>query len=170
KLCLEPGRSIVGNSGITLYTVGNIKEIPGVKNYLSVDGGMSDNIRPMLYGAKYSAFIANRMDIEENTKKATEGVYADKKISGKVLKKAYCIVGKHCESGDVLIEKVLLPEVMPGDMIALAATGAYCYTMASNYNGQPKAAVIAVEDGKSWVWIERQTYEDLVKGNKNLYE
>lgn len=152
KIYLEPGRSIVGNSGVTLYTVGNIKEIPKVKTYLSVDGGMSDNIRPMLYKAKYSAFVANRMGLED------------------APKKTYCIAGKHCESGDVLIEEVLLPEVKVGDLIAIAVTGAYCYTMASNYNGQPKAGVVAVEDGKSWVWIERQRYQDLVKGNKNLYE
>lgn len=151
KIYLEPGRSIVGNSGITLYKVGNIKEIPGVKNYISVDGGMSDNIRPMLYKAKYHAYLANRTGDENDSK-------------------TYSIVGKHCESGDVLIENIVLSRIRVGDLIAIAATGAYCYSMANNYNGQPKSAVVAVKDGKSWVWIEREKYENLILGNRDLYE
>jgi len=151
KIYLEPGRSIVGNAGITLYEAGAIKQIPHVKNYIAVDGGMSDNIRAILYQAKYEAFLAERMN---------------DKPAGKI----YTIVGKHCESGDVLIEGIDLPIVNKGDLIAITATGAYCYAMASNYNGQPKSAVVAVEDSKSWVWIKRQQYSDLISGNRKLYE
>ncbi len=151
KIYLEPGRSIMGNAGITLYEVGSVKEIPHVKNYIAVDGGMSDNIRPILYQAKYEPFPVQRMD-------------------DKTAVKTYTIVGKHCESGDVLVQNANLPIVNKGDLIAIAATGAYCYAMASNYNGQPKCAVVAVEDSKSWVWIERQEYCDLVSGNRKLYE
>ena len=151
KIYLEPGRSIVGNAGITLYEAGAIKEIPHVKNYISVDGGMSDNIRPILYQAKYEPFMADRMNEEG---------------PGKV----YTIVGKHCESGDILVEDAHLPIVNKGDLIAIAATGAYCYAMASNYNGQPKHPVVAVEDSKSWIWIEGEQYPDLISGNRKLYE
>ncbi len=156
RLYLEPGRSIVGNAGVTLYEVGAVKEIKSVINYISIDGGMSDNIRPMLYQAGYDAFLANRMKDSQDT--------------GEDKKKHYSIVGKHCESGDVIIEDIKLPPVAKGDLIAVAATGAYCYSMASNYNGQPKSAVIAVEDGKSWTWVKRQAYKDLIKGDKRLYE
>jgi diaminopimelate decarboxylase len=156
KLYLEPGRSIIGNAGVTLYEVGAIKEINRVKKYILIDGGMSDNIRPMLYQAKYDAYIANKM---ENGKK-TEG---DRRIH-------YSIVGKHCESGDVMINDIKLPQVSSGDFIVVATTGAYCYAMSSNYNSQPKSAVVAVEDGNGWIWIKRQTYEDLVNGDVGLYE
>ncbi|MGM0365176.1 MAG: diaminopimelate decarboxylase [Actinomycetota bacterium] len=151
KMYLEPGRSIVGNAGITLYEAGSVKEIPHVKNYIAVDGGMSDNIRPILYQAKYEAFLAERMNDEP-------------------AGKTYTVVGKHCESGDVLVEDIHLPIVNKGDLIAIAATGAYCFAMSSNYNGQPRSAVVAVEDSKSWVWIERQQYCDLISGNRKLYE
>ncbi len=150
KIYLEPGRSIVGNAGITLYEAGTIKEIPHVKNYIAVDGGMSDNIRPILYQAQYEAFLPQRC--------------------GEKPQKVYDLVGKHCESGDVLVKQAHLPIVNKGDLMAIAATGAYCYAMASNYNGQPKSAVVAVEDGKSWTWIERQQYCDLISGNRKLYE
>ncbi|MDZ7837021.1 MAG: hypothetical protein U5N58_03220 [Actinomycetota bacterium] len=118
---------------------------------MSVDGGTSDNIRPILYQARYDAFLAERMN--DRSPSAT-----------------YTIVGKHCESGDILIEGIDLPIVNKGDLIAIAATGAYCYSMASNYNGQTKSAVVAVEDGQSWPWIERQSYQDLVARDKELYE
>lgn len=157
KIYLEPGRSIVGNSGVTIYSVGAIKEIAGVKNYISVDGGMSDNIRPMLYKAKYHAFIANKMNNLNNK-------------NVKIQNKIYSIAGKHCESGDVLVEDINLGKVDAKDIIAVASTGAYCYSMASNYNGQPKSAVAAVQDGKSYIWIERQNYDDLIRGNKELHE
>ncbi len=156
KLYLEPGRSIIGNAGVTLYEVGTVKEINGVKKYILIDGGMSDNIRPMLYQAKYSAYIANKM---ENGKKTED----DRKMH-------YSIVGKHCESGDVIINDIKLPPVSGGDFIVVATTGAYCYAMSSNYNSQPKSAVVAVENGNNWTWIKRQTYRDLVNGDVRLYE
>jgi diaminopimelate decarboxylase len=154
KICLEPGRSIIGNAGITLYEVGVVKQIPGIKTYISVDGGMSDNIRPILYQAKYSPFVANKMHAMEK--------------KDAFLK--YAIVGKHCESGDIVVADAALPEVCVADTIAIATTGAYCYSMSSNYNGQVKGAVVAVEDKKSWVWIERQDNMDLIKGHRKLYE
>lgn len=155
-LYLEPGRSIIGNAGVTLYQVGVVKEIERVKNYILIDGGMSDNMRPMLYQAKYNAYLANRMNDTQNTDKSKM--------------KYYSIVGKHCESGDVIIDRIKLPPVSSGDFIAVATTGAYGYAMANNYNSQPKNAVVAVEDGKSWIWIKRQTYKDLVIGDVKLYE
>lgn len=152
KMYLEPGRSIVGNAGITLYEAGATKEIEKVKDYIFIDGGMSDNMRPMLYQARYNAYLANRMG------------------TGKDKMKYYSIAGKHCESGDVIIDHIKLPPVSSGDLIAVATTGAYGYSMSNNYNGQPKSAVVAVEDGKSWTWIKRQTYKDLVIGDVKLYE
>ncbi len=156
KLYIEPGRSIVGNAGVTLYEVGTIKDIDGSKKYIMVDGGMSDNIRPMLYKAKYNAYLANKMEENDNSKET--GKYN------------YLIAGKHCESGDVIINDIKLPLVSRGDFIVVATTGAYCYSMSSNYNSQPRSAVVAVEDGKSWVWVKRQTYKDLVMGDVRLYE
>ncbi|MBI4340430.1 MAG: diaminopimelate decarboxylase, partial [Chloroflexi bacterium] len=125
---IEPGRSIAGPAGVALYTVGARKEIPGVRTYLSVDGGMGDNIRPALYEAQYEAFVANRMDAP-----ATDVV---------------TIAGKFCESGDVLAKDVALAPSQPGDLIALPAAGAYCIPMASNYNMAPRPAVVMVKDGK----------------------
>jgi diaminopimelate decarboxylase len=155
-LYLEPGRSIIGNAGVTLYQVGVVKEIERVKNYILIDGGMSDNMRPMLYQAKYNAYLANRMNDTQNIDKSKM--------------KYYSIVGKHCESGDVIVDRIKLPPVSSGDFIAVATTGAYGYAMANNYNSQPKNAVVAAEDGKSWIWIKRQTYKDLVIGDVKLYE
>jgi len=155
RLMLEPGRSIIGSAGIAIYKVGVVKEIPGVHNYISVDGGMSDNIRPILYGAVYSTFIANRMSASVS------------KEENKSLKK-YTIVGKHCESGDILVEDARLPQVTTDDYIMLPAAGAYCYSMSSNYNGQTRPLVAAVEDGRSQIWIDREKYEDLIKNHKNL--
>jgi len=155
SLSVEPGRSIVGNAGVAVYRVGVVKEIPGVHNYISVDGGMSDNIRPVLYGAVYTPFIVNRMsDTQEK--------------NDKTLWKKYTIVGKHCESGDILVEDVTLPQVNAGDFIGLVTAGAYCYSMSSNYNGQPRPAVIAVDSGKDFVWIKRENYKDLIKGHGKL--
>ncbi|MEI7615309.1 MAG: diaminopimelate decarboxylase, partial [Actinomycetota bacterium] len=147
----EPGRSIAGNAGVSIYKVGVVKEIPGVHNYIAVDGGMSDNIRPVLYGAVYTPFIVNRMsETEENNDKTNW--------------KKYTIVGKHCESGDILVEEAFLPEVKKGDFIALATAGAYCYSMSSNYNGVPRPAIAAVENNEAGIWIERESYKDLIKG------
>ena len=151
KLMLEPGRSIAGNAGISIYKVGVVKEIPGVHNYISVDGGMSDNIRPVLYGAVYAPFIANRMnETQENNDKTGW--------------KKYTIVGKHCESGDILVEEAYLPQIKAGDFILLATAGAYCYSMSSNYNGQTRPAIVAVENNRDHIWIERESYKDLIKG------
>lgn len=143
KVMVEPGRAIVGNAGVTLYTVGTIKDIPGVRTYISVDGGMSDNLRPMLYGAIYEAHLANRMK-DEKTRTVT-------------------IAGKHCESGDVLVKEALLPEPKVGDVLVTLATGAYGYVMANNYNKQPRPAVVLVKDGKAKIIVARETYEDLLR-------
>ncbi|MDI6716262.1 MAG: diaminopimelate decarboxylase [Actinomycetota bacterium] len=148
KIMVEPGRSIVANASVTLYTVGAIKDIPGIRTYVSVDGGMSDNLRPMLYGAVYEAFLANRADERSNT--------------------IVTIAGKHCESGDILVRDVELPHPQVGDILCTPATGAYGYAMANNYNRQPRPAVILVRDGKSRVMIRRETYEDLVRMDKTL--
>jgi diaminopimelate decarboxylase len=175
RICLEPGRSIIGSAGVTLYEVGNIKEIPGIKNYMAIDGGMSDNIRPLLYQAEYEAFIASNAaylgEIDDGEPAGTAIKPAGSSgESGKNTKK-YDIVGKHCESGDVIIKDAVLPDsVNPGDLICVAATGAYCYSMSSNYNGQPKNAIAAVENEKSWLWVERQTYRDLVSKDRRLYK
>ncbi|MEW6188614.1 MAG: diaminopimelate decarboxylase [Actinomycetota bacterium] len=143
KIMIEPGRSIVGNAGVTLYTIGTIKIIPGVRTYISVDGGMSDNLRPMLYDAVYEAIIANK---------------AGSKPSVKVT-----IAGKHCESGDILIKDAILPEVEVGDILCIPATGAYGYVMANNYNKQPRPPMILVQDGEAKLIIRRETYEDLLR-------
>ena len=141
RTLIEPGRSLVGNSGITVYRIGTIKEIPGVRTYVAVDGGMSDNLRPMLYGARYDAAIASRPDAM-GTQLAT-------------------IAGMHCESGDILIKEVALPDPQVGDLLVTPATGAYGYAMANNYNGVPRPPVIFCRDGEARVVVRRETYEDL---------
>lgn len=143
EIMVEPGRSIIGNAGVTLYRIGTIKEIPGIRTYVSVDGGMSDNLRPMLYKAVYDAIIANK---------------ADAPASAKVT-----VAGKHCESGDILIEEAVIPEPEVGDILVTPATGAYGYVMANNYNRVPRPAVVMVKDGKARIIIRRETYEDLVR-------
>ncbi|HZK48466.1 MAG TPA: diaminopimelate decarboxylase [Thermoleophilia bacterium] len=142
RVLVEPGRSLVGKAGVTAYTVGTIKEIPGIRTYVSVDGGMSDNIRPMLYGAKYEAMIADRAEAEAETR--------------------VTVAGKHCESSDILVKDALLAQPRVGDIVVIPATGAYCYAMASNYNGNPRPAVVMVRDGEARVIIRRETYADLV--------
>jgi diaminopimelate decarboxylase len=137
-LC-EPGRSLVGNAGVTIYTVGTVKEIPGVRTYVDVDGGMSDNLRPMLYGARYEAQIADR-------------------FGGGTL---CTIAGKHCESGDILIRDIELDDPRAGDLLVTPATGAYGHAMANNYNGIPRPPVIFCEDGDARVVVRRESYEDL---------
>ncbi len=149
QVMVEPGRAIVGPSALTLYRVGTVKRIPGVRTYVAVDGGMSDNIRPALYGARYEAFLANRMDAQ--------------------LGPRVTICGKHCESGDVLIKDVHLPEdVTAGDLLCIPATGAYTYSMASNYNRVPRLAIVLVADGDARVIIERETDEDLLRLDRRL--
>ncbi len=148
ELAVEPGRSIVGKAGVTLYRIGTVKEIPGVRTYISIDGGMSDNIRPMLYGAEYTALLANRV-----------GAAAQQEVT---------IAGKHCESGDVLIRDIKLPKMEVGDILCTPATGAYGYAMANNFNLQPKPAVVMVRDGQARVIVERETYEDLIRKQQRL--
>jgi diaminopimelate decarboxylase len=142
KLILEPGRSIVGTAGITLYTVGVVKEIPGVRKYVITDGGMADNPRPILYDARYEALLANRMRGEE--------------------KERVRIAGRFCESGDILIKEAELPRIAPGDILATTCTGAYNYSMASNYNRVPRPAMVLVNNGRASVVVKRETYADLV--------
>ena len=142
QLVVEPGRSIAGPAGIALYTVGSIKDIPGVRRYVAVDGGMGDNIRPKLYGARYEAYLASDPD------RATDG-----KVT---------IAGKYCESTDILITDIEMPPLEPGDTIAVPAAGAYCLAMASNYNGMPRPEVLMLKDGEARVMRRRETLEDLV--------
>ena len=141
-LGVEPGRSLVAVPGVTLYTVGILKTLPGIRNMAAIDGGMSDNVRPALYGSDYEAIVANRAD-EPRTKVMT-------------------LVGKHCESGDyVLADGSMQPPAL-GDIVCMFATGAYCSTMGSNYNGQPRPAVVFVRDGEARVVTRRETYEDMM--------
>lgn len=142
-LTIEPGRSIVGNAGITLYTIGAIKNIEGVRTYVSVDGGMTDNIRPALYGAKYEMAIANKIDEKANTRVA--------------------IAGKCCESGDIFIEDICIQKPGIGDILAVFSTGAYGFSMSSNYNKNPKAPVVFIKDGVVRLVSKRQSYEELLE-------
>lgn len=144
-LFLEPGRSVVGEAGITLYTAGSVKKIAGLKNYAAVDGGMFDNPRHALYGSKYTAVLANRMN-----DKATE---------------LYSIAGKCCESGDIVAADCFLPEVKRGDIIAVLSTGAYNYSMASNYNRNAVPPVVLVENGESDYLVKPQSYEDIARND-----
>jgi diaminopimelate decarboxylase len=143
RLSIEPGRAIVGPAVFTLYEVGTVKDVDGIRTYVSVDGGMSDNIRTALYDASYSATIAGRRSVAEP-----------------LLAR---VVGKHCESGDILVKDEFLPaDVQPGDLLAVPGTGAYCRSMASNYNHVPRPPVVAVRDGASRVIVRRETEEDLL--------
>jgi diaminopimelate decarboxylase len=141
RILVEPGRSLVGNAGITAYTVGTMKEIPGVRTYVAVDGGMSDNMRPMLYGSRYEAIVADRAGAPPDT--------------------TVTIAGMHCESSDVIVRDASLASPRPGDVLVTPATGAYGYAMASNYNGVPRPPVIFCTDGDARVVVRRETYEDL---------
>lgn len=143
SLVIEPGRSIVAEAGISLYTVGRIKDIPGVRKYVSVDGGMTDNIRPALYQAQYTGVLANRAG-EEKTETVT-----------------FC--GKCCESGDILIKDIKTAAPKTGDILAIFTTGAYGYSMASNYNKNPKPAVVMTDQGKEKVIVKRQSYEEIIE-------
>ena len=141
RLVVEPGRSISGRAGLTAYTVGSVKDVPGSVRYVAVDGGMSDNPRPMLYGARYEALVANRA-----AQAPTQDV---------------AVVGKHCESGDVLVADARLAEVAPGDILVTPATGAFCYSLASNYNGQPRPAIVFVDQGSPHLVVRRETWADV---------
>ncbi|HEY0831539.1 MAG TPA: diaminopimelate decarboxylase [Candidatus Dormibacteraeota bacterium] len=142
QLVVEPGRSIAGPAGIALYTVGSIKDIPGVRRYVAVDGGMGDNIRPKLYGARYEAYLASD---------------PDRAHDGKVT-----IAGKYCESTDILITDIEMPTLKAGDVIALPAAGAYCLSMASNYNGMPRPEVLMLNDGEARVMRRRESLDDII--------
>ncbi len=141
KLIIEPGRAIVGQAGVALYTVGTIKEIAGIRTYVCVDGGMGDNIRPALYGARYEALVANKLQEKESAR--------------------VTIAGRYCESGDILAKDLMLPPVYPGDIIAIPVSGAYSIPMSSNYNLVPRPAIVMVKDGKARLIRRRETYHDL---------
>jgi diaminopimelate decarboxylase len=141
RMLVEPGRSLVANAGVTAYRVGTVKEIPGVRTYLAVDGGMSDNLRPMLYGSRYEALIADRAAAEPDT--------------------LVTVAGMHCESGDVIVRDAMLPAPAVGDVLVTPATGAYGHAMANNYNGATRPPVIFCLEGKARAVVRRETYEDL---------
>lgn len=143
RLVVEPGRAVVARAGVALYTVGSSKDIPGVRRYVSVDGGMGDNIRPPLYGARYEAALANKMH-QDNTEVVT-------------------ISGKFCESGDILIRDVRLPEVVADDIVAIPDCGAYCLPLSSNYIASFRPAVVMVGEGKARLIRRRETLEDLIR-------
>ena len=145
KIIMEPGRSLVGSAGITLYKVGCVKDIPGVRKYISVDGGMADNPRYIMYEAEYTALVANRADAK-NDDVAT-------------------IAGKCCESGDILLKDASLPEIEVGDILAVLSTGAYNYSMSSNYNRIPKPPVVMIKDGQAKVVVKRETYDDVLRND-----
>ena len=143
RLTVEPGRAIAGPGTVTLYEVGTIKDVDGLRSYVSVDGGMSDNIRTALYGAEYTCVLASR-----------------ESAAPPMLSR---LVGRHCESGDIVVRDTYLPaDLAPGDLVAVAATGAYCRSMASNYNHVPRPPVVSVRDGASRVLLRRETHEDLL--------
>jgi diaminopimelate decarboxylase len=142
SLVIEPGRAIIGPAGVALYRVGAIKDVPGVRKFVSVDGGMGDNIRPALYQAEYEVLAANKAN-QELVEKVT-------------------IAGKYCESGDLLATDVMLPKLDAGDLLAIPAAGAYCPSMASTYNMNPKPPMVLVKDGKSRLIRRRETYQDLL--------
>lgn len=144
KVRVEPGRSIVASAGVTVYTVGTVKRIEGIRDYVAVDGGMSDNPRPMMYGSPYEAFDPSRTTAERTSRAR--------------------IVGKHCESGDIVIDDAAVPaDVSVGDLLVTPVTGAYGYSMASTYNKVPRPAVVFVSDGAARLVVRRETYEDLVR-------
>lgn len=142
---IEPGRSIAGPAGITLYTAGAVKEIPDIRTYVSVNGGMVDNPRYILYQAEYEALVANKAN-EEKTEVIT-------------------LAGRCCESGDLIGENMPIQKVESGDIIAVLATGAYNYSMSSNYNRLPKPAVVMVKGGKTRIAVKRETLEDIIRND-----
>jgi len=148
RIFVEPGRSIAGKAAVTAYTVGTVKVIPGVRTYVAVDGGMSDNLRPMLYDSRYEAMLANKAE-----RPATDVV---------------TVAGKHCESGDVLVRDVRIAPPEPGDILVTPSTGAYGYCMANNYNAQPRPAVVMVAGGQARVIIERETWDDVLRLQRPL--
>jgi diaminopimelate decarboxylase len=148
RMVIEPGRSIVAQAGVALYTVGAIKRIPSVRTYVSVDGGMADNIRPTIYGARYEALVANKADAPRT--------------------EMLTIAGKYCESGDLLIKDIRLPSLESGDVLAVPVSGAYNLAMASNYNQALKPAVVLVKDGHARLMRRRQTFDELLLGEERF--
>ncbi|HEY9624379.1 MAG TPA: diaminopimelate decarboxylase, partial [Crinalium sp.] len=146
RLLSEPGRSLIGSACVTAYTVGSQKTIPSIRTYISVDGGMSDNPRPITYQSVYRAVVANRI-----SSPSTETV---------------TVAGKHCESGDIVIKEAKLPETQPGDILVVMGTGAYNYSMASNYNRVPRPAAVLVNAGEANIILQRETYEDLIRQDR----
>jgi diaminopimelate decarboxylase len=143
RILIEPGRAVVANAGVTLYTVGTIKELPGIRTYVAVDGGMTDNIRPALYGARYECLVANKAD-QPRTEIVT-------------------VAGKHCETGDLIARDTPIQPVETGDVLCVCSTGAYCQSMSSNYNKQVRPGVVFVRGGE-WRWVvRRETYDDLLR-------
>ena len=145
RIVVEPGRAIAGPAGITLYTLGSSKDIPGIRKYLAVDGGMGDNIRPALYGASYGAVLANK--------------------AGQTPEETVTIAGKCCESGDMLIKDIKLPPAEAGDILAVLSTGAYNYSMSNNYNRLPRPAMVLVHEGRADIIVKRESYEDIVRND-----
>ena len=144
-ILIEPGRSVVGAEGVTVYTVGAVKHIPNIRTYVSVDGGMTDNPRYILYQSDYDVMCANKAN-EPKTEKVT-------------------VAGKCCESGDLIQENTPIQKVEAGDLLAVLSTGAYNYSMASNYNRIPRPIVIMAKDGESRIIIRRETYEDITRND-----
>jgi diaminopimelate decarboxylase len=143
KLLCEPGRSLVATAGVTAYTIGSSKVIPGTRKYISVDGGMSDNPRPITYQSVYRTVVANRMSAP--------------------LTEIVTLAGKHCESGDILVKNAQLPKTEPGDILVVMGTGAYNYSMSSNYNRLPRPAAVLVMNGEANLILQRETYQDLIR-------
>jgi diaminopimelate decarboxylase len=146
KLLAEPGRSLVGSACVTAYTIGSRKVIPAMRTYIAVDGGMSDNPRPITYQSVYRAVLGNRMSVPPS--------------------ETVTVAGKHCESGDIVIQEAHLPQTDPGDILVILATGAYNYSMASNYNRLPRPAAVLVHEGQASLILERETYADLVRQDR----
>jgi diaminopimelate decarboxylase len=145
RIIVEPGRAIAGPAGVTLYTIGSYKEIPGIRKYIAVDGGMTDNPRPAMYDSQYEAVIADRVQAEPN--------------------ELVSVAGKCCESGDMLLWDINLPSPRPGDILVTLATGAYNYSMASNYNRIGKPAMVLVREGKAELIVRRESYDDLIRND-----
>jgi diaminopimelate decarboxylase len=143
KLLCEPGRSLIGSACVTAYTIGSSKVVPEIRTYVAIDGGMSDNPRPITYQSIYRALVANKMSAP--------------------LTQTVTIAGKHCESGDILIKEAHLPQTKPGDILVVIGTGAYNYSMASNYNRLPRPAAVVVSSGEANLILQRETYQDLIR-------
>ena len=146
KLIAEPGRSLIGTAGVTAYTIGSRKVIPELRTYLAVDGGMSDNPRPITYQSQYRVLVANRLEAAPS--------------------ETVTIAGKHCESGDILIKETQLPATEPGDTLVVLGTGAYNYSMSSNYNRMARPAAVMVNEGEANLFLVRESYEDLIRQDR----